>query len=162
MKKITLMLSALFILTLGPALAAPKTTTKASSVSSKMASMQKVLRVWVFEKGGDFVGDVGGIFDQKRKVVILKCGLKNQTKKNIRGVRGVLRFTTLFGEYLCDLSLETTAAVPAGQSVSVEWKVGSERFTEEALKKFEKLKLEEMRQLWYPTTIAFTDGTILK
>jgi len=162
MKKIVLILSVISILAAGLVQAAPKTAAKTSPVSSRMAALQKVLKVWVYEKGGDFVGDVGGIFDQKRKVAILKCGMKNLTKKDIRGVRGVMRFTTLFGEYITDLSLETTAAIPAGQSVSVEAKVGSERLTEEALKKFEKIKLEEMRQTWYPTTIAFTDGTILK
>ena len=139
----------------------PKPTpTPLSSVNA--ASMNKVLKFWVYEKGGDLVGDVGGIFDQKIKTMILKCGLMNLTKKDIRGVRGVVRFTTLFGEYIGDISLETTAAVPAGQRVSIEWKAGADRFTPEGLQKFQKLKLEEMRQLWYPRMIVFTDGTTLK
>jgi hypothetical protein len=86
----------------------------------------------------------------------------NLTKKDIRGVRGIMRFTTLFGEYIGDLSLETTALVPAGQRVSIEWKAGADRFTPEGLQKFQKLKLEEMRQTWYPRMVVFTDGTMIK
>jgi hypothetical protein len=139
---------------------AKPTPTPLSSINA--AAMNKVLKFWVYEKGGDIVGDVGGIFDPKIKTVILKCGLMNLTKKDIRGVRGVVRFTTLFGEYIGDISLETTAAVPAGQRVSIEWKAGSDRFTPEGLQKFQKLKLEEMRQLWYPRMVVFTDGETLK
>jgi hypothetical protein len=166
MKKNILVLIIIFVL-VGSALtwvcAKEKTTpTPTPVVSPNMAAMNKVLKFWVYEKGGDVVGDVGGIFDPKMKTVILKCGLMNLTKKDIRGVRGVLRFTTLFGEYICDISLETTAAVPAGQRVSIEWKAGSDRFTPEGLQKFQKLKLEEMRQIWYPRMVVFTDGETLK
>lgn len=141
-------------------------TKKTESVSSKpspnLAVMQKSLKFWVYEKGGEFIGDVVGIVDQKEKKVVIKCGLKNLTKKDIRGVRGVIRFTTLFKEYIGDISVESTAAIPAGQSISMEWKAGGDRFTPEGMKKFQKLKLEEMTQLWYPTMVVFTDGTMLK
>lgn len=138
----------------------PKPTPAA--VSPRTAAMNKALKFWVYEKGGEFIADVGGIFDEKMKKMVIKCGLMNLTKKDIRGVRGVVRFTTLFGEHVGDISLETTASVPAGQRVSIEWKAGADRFTPEGLKKFEKLKLEEMRQIWVPRMIVFTDGTTLK
>lgn len=168
MKKTNLLLLMGILLGAGvtqPALAKAKkkaTSTPTPLSSPNTAAMNKALKFWVYEKGGDLVGDVGGIFDQKIKTVILKCGLMNLTKKDIRGVRGIVRFTTLFGEYICDISLETTAAVPAGQRVSIEWKAGSDRFTPEGLQKFQKLKLEEMRQLWYPRMVVFTDGETLK
>ena len=169
MKKNTLALLIIFALVgtePGWALAKKKATLTPTPVSSaspaNTAAMNKALKFWVYEKGGDVVGDVVGLVDQKEKKVILKCGLMNLTKKNIRGVRGVVRFTTLFGEYIGDLSLETTALVPAGQRISIEWKAGSDRFTPAGLEKFQKLKLEEMRQIWYPRMVVFTDGEILK
>ena len=130
--------------------------------SVNIAAMQKVLRLAAYEKGGEFIGDVAGIVDSKAKKVVLKCNLTNLSTREVHGARGVLRFTTLFGDYIGDLSLETTAVIPPRTTVSVEWKAGAERFSEEGLKTFQKLKLEQMRQLWYPTMVVFTDGTILK
>ena len=138
------------------------TPTPLPKASPNTAVMNQALKFWVYEKGGELVGDVVGLVDSKEKKVVLKCGLMNLTKKDIRGVRGIMRFTTLFGEYIGDISLETTELVPAGQRVSIEWKAGADRFTPEGLQKFQKLKLEEMRQTWYPRTVVFTDGAILK
>jgi hypothetical protein len=161
MKNIVRMGLILFFLVsnIGPLRAA---TAKSSGVKPNTAAMQKALKLWVFEKGGEFVGDALGLVDYKEKKFILKCGLKNNTKKDIQGVRGVLRFTTLFGEYIGDLSLEFTDKVPAGRSVSVEWKAEGKRFSKQGFEKFQKLKLSEMKQLWYPTAVVFADGTMLK
>ncbi len=134
----------------------------ASSSPQPSAKLAKLLKIWAYDKGDDLIGSVGGIFDQNRKKIVLKCALKNMTGKEIHGVRGVLRFTTLFGEYICDWTLESTTAVPPGQTAGVDWKAGIERFTKKGLATFEKLKLEEMRQIWYPTMIVFSDGTIEK
>ena len=139
-----------------------KTPTPVSKAKPNTEAMRKALQFWVFEKGGEFVGDVLGVVDYKEKKIILKCGLKNLTRKNIRGVRGMVRFTTLFGEYIADLPLESTASVPAGRSISVEWTAKGERFSKAGFDKFQKLKLEEMRALWYPTAVVFTDGTMLR
>jgi len=166
MKKKALALFIIFILGgIAPSWASAKnkTTPTPSPISSpNTAAMNKALKFWVYEKGGDVVGDVVGLVDQKEKKVVLKCGLMNLTKKDIRGVRGIVRFTTLFGEYIGDLSLETTALVPAGERISIEWKAGADRFTPAGMEKFQKLKLEEMRQLWYPRMVVFTDGETLK
>ena len=136
--------------------------TPTPAVTANFAAMNKVLRLAAYEKGGEFIGDVIGIVDAKSKKVVLKCNLSNLSNKEIHGVRGLLRFTTMFGDYIGDLSLETTAIIPPGGTLSVEWKAGAERFSEEGLKTFQKLKLDQMRQLWYPTMVVFTDGTILK
>lgn len=141
---------------------ATPTPTPLVKPSTNMTAMNKALKFWVYEKGGELVGDVVGLVDAKEKKVVLKCGLMNLTKRDIRGVRGVVRFTTLFGEYIGDISLETTELVPAGQKVAIEWKAGADRFTPEGLQKFQKLKLEEMHQTWYPRMVVFTDGTMLK
>jgi hypothetical protein len=169
MKKVSLFLTVVFILT-GVAPSWPKVKKNPTPTPSPISSaspantvaMNKALKFWIYEKGGDVVGDVVGLVDQKEKKVVLKCGLMNLTKKDIRGVRGIVRFTTLFGEYIGDISLETTALVPAGQRVSIEWKAGADRFTPTGLEKFQKLKLDEMRQIWYPRMVVFTDGETLK
>lgn len=130
--------------------------------TSNMAAMQKALRFYVYEKGSDVVSDVSGMFDSKAQKITLKCELKNQTKKEIHGVRGTLRFTTLFGEYIADVYIESTTVLPPGEVVGVNWDVPTDRLAPEAFDKLKKAKLEEMKQLWYPRMIVFTDGTVLK
>ncbi len=137
-------------------------SSQAASSPVPSAKLTKYLKLWAYEKGDDFIGTVGGIFDENRKKIVLKCALKNLTGKEIHGVRGVLRFTTLFGEYICDWTLESTTVVPPGETAGVDWKAGIERFTKKGLATFEKLKLGEMRQIWYPSMIVFSDGTIAK
>ncbi len=132
---------------------------KAKKPDSKLQSM---LRLYAYEKSTDVVSDVSGIFDAKAQKVTLKCELKNTTKKEIHGVRGFLRFTTFFGDVITDQSLETTVSLPPGQLVGVNWDIPAERFTPEALETFKKTKLDQMRQIWYPKMIAYTDGTVVK
>ncbi|HJT24840.1 MAG TPA: hypothetical protein VJ873_09700 [bacterium] len=133
-----------------------------AKASANLALMQKALRFYVYEKGSDVVSDVSGMFDSKAQKITLKCELKNQTKKEIHGVRGTLRFTTLFGEYIADVYIESTAVLPPGEVVGVNWDVPTERLKPEAFDKLKKAKLEEIKQAWYPSMIVFTDVTVLK
>ncbi|MGH7869262.1 MAG: hypothetical protein ACREP9_16905 [Candidatus Dormibacteraceae bacterium] len=141
---------------------APTPTPTAFVSTSNMAAMQKALRLYVYEKGSDVVSDVSGMFDSKAQKITLKCELKNQTKKEIHGVRGTLRFTTLFGEYIADVYIESTTVLPPGEVVGVNWDVPTDRLKPEAFDKLKKAKLEDMKQIWYPRMIVFTDGTVLK
>jgi hypothetical protein len=164
-----------FILTLAVFIAAGPAFSKAKAVktptpvpkpaakaSPNLAAMQKALRFWVYEKSSDVVNDVTGIFDNKAQKIILKCELKNQTAKEIHGVRGTLRFTTYFGDVIADIAIETQLPIPAGQVLGVNWEVPTERLTPEAFDKLKKAKMEQMKQVWYPRMIVFTDGTALK
>ena len=139
-----------------------KKTSTPIPVASNQSAMQKALRFWVYEKSSDVVNDVTGIFDNKTQKITLKCELKNQTSKEIHGVRGTLRFTTQFHETVADISIESTAAIAPGQVIGVNWDVPTDRLKPEAFDKLKKAKLEDLRQVWIPTMIAFTDGTVLK
>ncbi len=141
---------------------AKKTKKTAPPATSNETAMQKALRFYVYEKSTDVVNDVTGIFDNKSQKITLKCELKNQMGKEIHGVRGTLRFTTQFHEVVADISIETTAAIEPGQVIGVNWNVPTDRLKPEAFEKLKKAKLEDLRQVWIPTMIAFTDGTVLK
>ncbi len=140
----------------------PAQTTSAPSVSPNLAVMQKALRFWVYEKSTDVISDVSGLFDSKSQKITLKCELKNKTGQEIHGVRGILRFTTLFGEEIADIYIESTDAIPPGQVIGVNWDVPTDRLTPDAFDKLKKAKLDQIKQTWYPRMIVFTDGTILK
>ena len=130
--------------------------------ASDQAVLSKALRFWVYEKTTDVVNDVTGLFDSKAQKITLKCELKNLTDREIHGVRGTLRFTTFFGEKIADISIETTAAIPPGQVIGVNWNVPTDRLSPDVFEKLKKAKLDQMKQVWYPSMIAFTDGTVLK
>jgi hypothetical protein len=138
-----------------------KTPTPVSTTSNQPA-MQKALRFYVYEKSTDVVNDVTGIFDNEAQKITLKCELKNQTGKEIHGVRGTLRFTTQFHETVADVSIESTAAIAPGQVIGVNWNVPPDRLTAAAFENLKKTELKDLRQVWIPTMIAFTDGTVLK
>jgi hypothetical protein len=138
------------------------TPTAVPAVSPNLALMQKDLRFYVYEKSTDVVNDVTGLFDSKAQKITLKCELKNQTQKEIHGARGILRFTTLFGEYIADIYIESTTVLPPGEVVGINWDVPTDRLTPDAFDKLKKAKLEEIKQTWYPRMIVFTDGTVLK
>jgi len=126
------------------------------------AAMQKALRFYVYDKGTDVVSDVSGIFDSKAQKIFLKCELKNQTRKEIHGVRGTIRFTTFFGETIADVYVESSAIFPPGEVVGVDWDVPTDRLTPKAFEKLKNAKLDQVKQIWYPRMIVFTDGTVLK
>jgi hypothetical protein len=134
----------------------------APAFSPAEAVLSKTLRFWVYEKTTDVVNDVTGLFDSKAQKITLKCELKNLTDREIHGVRGTLRFTTFFGEKIADISIETTAAIPPGQVIGVNWNVPTDRLSPDVFEKLKKAKLDQMKQVWYPSMIAFTDGTVLK
>ncbi len=148
-----------------PAFAKKKKTpapTPTSVPSSNQAAMARVLRFWVYEKSTDVVNDVTGLFDSKAQKITVKCELKNLTDREIHGVRGTLRFTTFFGEKIADLAIETQAAIPPGQVIGVNWNVPTGRLSPEVFENLKKTKLDQMKQVWYPSMIAFSDGAILK
>ena len=162
---VTLLSLALTLAT--PALAKKKKTptptpTAVPQASPNLALMQSSMRFYVYEKSSDVVNDVTGMFDSKAQKITLKCELKNQTEKEIHGARGILRFTTLFGEYIADIYIESTTVLPPGQVVGINWDIPTDRLSADAFDKLKKAKLEEIKQTWYPRMIVFTDGTVLK
>jgi hypothetical protein len=164
---VQLILAFVVAFTVSPALAKKKKTptptpTAVPRISPNLAVMQKSLRFYVYEKSTDVVSDVSGLFDYKAQKITLKCELKNQTGKEIHGVRGTLRFTTLFGEYIADVYIESTTILPPGEVVGINWDVPTDRLSADAFDKLKQAKLDQIKQTWYPRMIVFTDGTVLK
>ncbi|SRR5579871_3061396 len=164
-KVLFLLIISLALLEAAPAFAKKKkapTPTPVPAASPNLAAMQKALRFYVYEKSSDVVNDVTGLFDSKSQKITLKCELKNQTPKEIHGARGTLRFTTLFGEFIADIYIESTTVLPPGQVVGINWDVPTDRLSADAFDKLKKAKLEQIKQTWYPSMVVFTDGTVLK
>jgi len=160
-RKLLFLMGLAILLTAGMA-RADGTPAPSPKVSPNLAVMQKALRFWVYDKLTDVVNDVTGIFDSKTQKITLKCELKNQTAKEIHGVRGILRFTSYFGDVIADIYVETQLPIPPGQTIGVNWDVPTSRLSPQAFDQLKKAKMEQLKQVWYPRMVVFTDGTILK
>ncbi len=128
------------------------------------ADLSKKVKAWAYEKGTSGVASkVKGVFKKSARTIEVKCGFQNVTSRTIRGVRGYLRFATLFNEPLYDLSLEAVMPIEPAQQSGMDWKLKREHFpSEEAFNRFCDTPLEKMRQMWVPTVIVFEDGTTLQ
>jgi hypothetical protein len=125
--------------------------------------LEGLLQVFPVEKTLDATSKVKGVFKKSSRTSNLKCAFQNQSSSDIRAVRGVLRFTSYFGDPIVDLSVEVVSALPPGQKVTVAWKIKRERFaSDESFKAFVDTPLEKMRAVWIPSVIVLADGTTLK
>jgi hypothetical protein len=131
-------------------------------LSAHHAALVRALRFYVYDKSTDVVNDVTGLFDSKSRKITIKCELKNLTRREIHGVRGTVRFSTFFGDKIADVYIQSTAAIPPGRVVGVNWDIPMERLGPEAFKALNKTKLDQMKQSWHPSMIVFTDGAVLK
>jgi hypothetical protein len=131
-------------------------------LSPRHAALARALRFYVYDKSTDVVNDVTGLFDSKSRKITIKCELKNLTRREIHGVRGTVRFSTYFGDKIADVYIQSTAAIPPGRVVGVNWDIPMKRLGPDAFKALNKTKLTQMKQVWYPSMIVFTDGTVLK
>ncbi len=160
------LVSAAFLLAFGWAGTAPAKSVERAVPSGPSpavrAEMAKALRFWVYDKGADVVSDVSGLFDSKSRKITLKCELKNQTRREMHAVRGTLRLATYFGETIADIYLETTTVLPPGEVVGVNWDITPDRLGPKVFERLQKVKLEQVKQAFYPRTIVFTDGSVLK
>ncbi len=118
---------------------------------------------WVYEKNTGTVAKVKGVFKKTSQTIDVKCGFLNRTQKNIRALRGTMRFTTFFNEPIFDMPLEAVMPITPGERAGMTWKLKREHFaSDEAYDKFRKSPLEKMKVQWVPSAIAFEDGTMLQ
>jgi hypothetical protein len=125
--------------------------------------LEGLLQVVPVEKTLNTTSKVKGVFKKAARTADLKCSFQNQGAQEIRAVRGVLRFTSYFGDPIVDLSVEVVSVIAPGQKVTVAWQIKRERFTSDtAFKTFVDTPLDKMRAVWIPSVAVLADGTTLK
>jgi len=93
-----------------------KTKAPAPATTNRLAGLLQVSPV---EKTLDSVSKVKGVFQKSARTANLKCNFKNTGSSEIRAVRGVLRFTSYFGDPIVDLSVEVVTTLATGQTSTV-------------------------------------------
>jgi hypothetical protein len=131
---------------------------------STHAELARMVKAWAYEKKTVGVASkVKGVFKKSARTLEVKVGFQNVTSRTVRGIRGYLRFATMFNEPLYDLSLEAVLPIEPARQAGMDYKLKRENFpSDEAFKRFCDLPLDQMRQVWVPTVVVFEDGTTLQ
>lgn len=104
-------------------------------------------------------GSSGILMDEH---LVVTFGYKNNTDKDIAGVKGYISVKDLFGDELSGFLISNDDTIKAGQSItwtgsrSVKYAVGDNKDRKLADLPDDKFKLE-----WEPRTVVFKDGTQL-
>jgi len=135
---------------------------KAKTAVSTAPRLGGSLQVVALDKRLDPKSQVKGVFSKSSRTVTLDCEIQNLGAREIRAMRGVLKFTTFFGDPIVDLSVEVVTSIPPGSKVNSSWKLKRERFASDAaFKKFVDTPLDKMRMTWLPSVAVTADGTQL-
>ncbi|WIG54913.1 MAG: hypothetical protein OJF61_000699 [Rhodanobacteraceae bacterium] len=95
--------------------------------------------------------------------LVVTFGYKNNTSKDIAGVKGLISIRDLFGDKLSDFLVSNDDTIPAGKSItwtgsrSVRYAIGDNKD-----KKFADLDDSKYKVVWEPEVIVFSDGTKLQ
>jgi hypothetical protein len=104
-------------------------------------------------------GYSGIVTDENLRVVF---GYKNNTDKEVAGVKGHVSVKDLFGEEISGFQISNDTTIPAGQSTtwtgsrSVRFSLGRNND-----RKFAELGEDKYKVVWEPEMIVFKDGTKL-
>jgi hypothetical protein len=105
-------------------------------------------------------GFSGIVTDEK---LVVTFGYKNNTAKDISGVKGYVSVRDLFGDELSGFAISNDTTIPAGQSVtwtgsrSVKYAIGDNKD-----RKLADLEDSKFKVVWEPQVIVFVDGSELR
>jgi len=95
--------------------------------------------------------------------VMVSCGFSNHSNRSISAIKGVLRFTTYFGQPVFEMPLREKLSLEPGQETLRDWTLQRDDFKdEEAFAAFMTTPLSRLRQEWTPEELVLADGTVLK
>lgn len=112
-----------------------------------------LLKKWIANE----YGYSGIVTDENIKVTF---GYKNNTDKDISGVKGTARILDQFGEDTCAFNISNDDTIKAGETIT--WSGGrSVRFSINSDKDKKCASLEEGKYKvgWFPEQIVFADGS---
>jgi hypothetical protein len=136
-----------------------KAKLRADREAAKKQMREAVTVTLVSKKLAAERGYGGFVTDENLEVIF---GFKNNTDKDIAGVKGYISVKDLFGEELSGFLISNDKTIPAGQSISwtgsrsVAYSLGNNKDRKLAELEDDKYSVE-----WEPEMIVFKDGTKL-
>lgn len=119
------------------------------------AELRQAVGVAVFEKGFLPANPGAGTFDA---FITIKCAFENSSPKDIRAFKGVVNFQDLFGSEIYHVNLTISNPIDAGAKANWSGVVKFNQFVE-AQQRFRNTELKDMKVIWMPASILFSDGT---
>jgi hypothetical protein len=126
--------------------------------------LKKYLYVCAHEKTMGAVTHDGKFFVKKdHRSVLVACGFTNPSTKNIRSIKGVLKFSTYFGNPVFEMSVQENLSLSPGQEAMRERTLQRVDFiNEETFAVFMATPLSRLRQEWMPVEMVLSDGAVLR
>lgn len=121
-------------------------------------AMREAVTVTLLAKAIDTKRGMGGMVLDENLVV--DFGYKNNTAKDIAGVKGVVSVQDLFGDEISAFGISNDTTIGAGQSItwtgsrSVKYPVGENKD-----RKLAELDDSKYKVVWQPEVILFVDGS---
>jgi hypothetical protein len=125
-----------------------------------MKPMREAVTVTLVSKKINTEHGYSGIVMDENLIVVF--GYKNNTDKDIAGVKGTISVKDLFGDEISAFRISNDTTIKAGQSIawtgsrSVKYSFGSNKD-----KKLAELEEDKFKLVWEPQIIVFKDGTKL-
>ena len=90
----------------------------------------------------------------------IRIGIQNNTDKNIRGVRGSIVLSDIFGETIKRIRLSYDNGIKPNSAVTYRGTLDYNQFMSED-NKLRTTKFENIKYLWEPLTYIFADGSTM-
>ena len=119
------------------------------------AELRKAVAVAVFEKGFVPANPSASQFDA---YITFKCAFENSSSKDIRAFKGVVVFQDLFGSNVYHVNLTISDPINAGAKTTWSGVLKFNQFIE-AQQRFRNAELKDLKVMWMPASIIFSDGT---
>lgn len=122
----------------------------------KRQELLAVLAVTVYDKGANKNQYIDNVSE-----ITLSFSYQNLSAKEIRGFKGTVVFKDVFGDVIKQADIKEDQPLGPNATRRDKRSLNYNMFTDDD-KKLLATKLSEMKVVWEPDTILFTDGTSLK
>ncbi len=136
---------------------APPTHSENRSAGTKQPVdlLQHTIRFSVLAKGFIPADPTANRFEA---LLTLNCSYQNISERDVRAFTGIVVFEDLFGREIFNTRLTVSDPIPVGQAATWNGTIHYNQFIE-AQKRFLGTALENMKVVWVPASIIFSDGT---
>ncbi|MDA8956157.1 hypothetical protein N9H19_00870 [Flavobacteriales bacterium] len=87
--------------------------------------------------------------------------IENKSDKNIRAMKGILVINDLFDEKIIELTFTFDSEIASGETLKEEYTTKYNKF-KDAHKKLLNKEMKDLKTVWTPEKIIFTDGSVLE
>ncbi len=90
--------------------------------------------------------------------IALELAFQNKSDRNLRGIKGAVRFSNMFGDHIKTINIALDDGIAAGKTLQWPGSVRYNQFRDED-RKLATTPLDKLKVEWLPTTYLFADGT---